>query len=252
MPFAVMFLPTDASPPRAMAQAQMREVAAAAGPIGPDGTVRPAGQPVFTLYDGDIYLRSLSPLTCRVIFDAARQTNSIIVTAGRSGPYLMMKGSSGKLIDDGDPDPGPPIKPVVAPDAPALCLRLGRALRDWNHDTARDRKDGVLDANDQPILPPPDPGTATRIAGDPSGVAARCADTMGHTLPPGWKVVRTLVTQDPRWGVVWRADVATDDPSSLFRETCWTRTARTSGLSTSTQPLEMFDPKRSVPPLPAR
>lgn len=248
MPFAVIFLPTDASPPPAQVEAQLQAAATAAGPIGPDGTVRPAGQPGFTLSDGDISFRSLSPLTCQVVFDAARQTNSIIFAAGRGGPYLMMKGSRGNLAKDISEDP---VQPVVVPDAHALCGRLSHALRQWDADTASDRKAGVLDANDQPILPPPDPGTATRLASDPSGVAAKCADIMGHMQPPGWKVVRTLVTQDPKWGVVWRADVATDDPSSLFRDTCWSRTGRLSGISTSAQPLEMFDPKQSVPPLPA-
>ncbi len=248
MPFTVMFLPTDASPPPARIEADMRAIAAAeAGPVGPDGTVRPAGAAPFRFYNNDISLRRLSSPTCKVVFDVARRTNSYVFTGGRAGRYMMMSGSRGRLADDDS-------TPVIVPDAAALCVRLHQRLRQWDSDLARDQKAGILDANEQPIEPPPGPGTETRVKGDRSEVVARCDEMMGRTIKAlGWKLKRRIVTQDPKWGLVWRADLAPeDDPRTWFRDTCWSRSGKASGVSISSRPLEMFDPKQSVPPLPAQ
>jgi hypothetical protein len=253
MPFAVILLPTDASPRPGQLEAELRRIVAAeAGPIGADGAVHPARGAPFTLDRGDFSLERLSPLSCRVIFDAARQTNSIVIASGEGGPYLMMKGSTGKLDTFGDPDPGPPVKPVVVPDPPALCVRLGGALRLWNHDMARARQEGFLDANDRPIMPPGDPGSETPISSDPSGVAAYCEQMIVKEAPAmSWTIRRRLVTRSEQWGVVWRADVVPKDyPESPFRQTCWRWKGRKPGYGISAQPLEMFDPKASLKPLP--
>ncbi len=251
MPFAVSFLPTDASPPPAIIEAEIRSaVEAASGPIGAGGAVHPAKRPAFVLDRDQIELRSLSPSICRAVFDAARRTNSVIITGGRGGPLLMMKGSSGKLPDD---EVAPAITPSVVPDAAALCADLRPRLRHWKADIARDQRDGLLDSSERPIAPPPDPGSETRIDADSSGVAAKCDQIIGKELSElGWKLQRKIVTRSPKWGVVWRADTVTTAPDSLFRETCWSRTGRLSGISTATQPLEMFDPKASLQPLPAQ
>jgi len=248
MTFAVTFLPTDASPPPAVFDSEIRSaIEAASGTIGAAGAVHPAQGPAFVLDGDQIRLDRLSPSICRAAFEAARRTNSLVITDGRVAPYLMMKGSTGKLVDD---EVKLAVTPNVVLDAAALCADLRPRLRHWISDIARDQRDGILDAQEQPIEPPPGPGSETRIKGDPSGVAARCEQAIGKELAQlRWRLQRTVVTTSARWGVVWRADAATTEPGVLFRETCWGRGA---GISISTRPLEMFDPKASVSPLPAQ
>ncbi len=252
MPFTVMFLPTDASPAPGQFDAAVHDVVAAeAGPIAADGTVHPPGHPPFVLDRGDFALRQISGSTCHLIFDAARKTNSIVITAGRGGPYLMMKGTTGKLPEY---EAVPAVTPLVVPDSGALCVRLRKALRWWNHDIARAQREGLLDANEGFVMPPPDPGSEMRVVEDTSGVAAHCERMIAlMEARIGWTVRRRLVTRSDKWGVVWRADLLPkDDGAGLWRETCWFMKGRRSGYATSTQPLEMFDEKRTtVKPLPA-
>jgi len=59
----------------------------------------------------------------------------------------------------------------------------------------------------------------------------------------GATVVRAVITRSPRYGEVWRADSATHEPSPiLFRYVC-------SKARLLVRPLQMFDPKQSIPPL---
>jgi hypothetical protein len=252
MPFTVIFLPTDASPPSAQVQADMREIVGSeAGPVRADGTVRSAGQPGFVLSGDDIHLRRLSFLTCKVIFDIARQTNSVVITGGRGAPYLMMSGSSGKLPED---DAVPAVTPVMVPDAKALCVRLRPRLRHWNADIARDQSAGLLDADEQFISPPEGPGESPRIQNDQSGIAAKCESIIREQASKlGWTLQRYVVTKDAKWGVVLRADTAThDDPPYVTREMCWSRTGRLTDLEVSSHPLMVFDPRQSLAPLPEK
>jgi hypothetical protein len=65
----------------------------------------------------------------------------------------------------------------------------------------------------------------------------------------GLKFIRKVVTQNPKYGVVWRADVAAsgaDTPDT--RLICWKRPGH-SDFSFISHPLEMFDPSQSVAPL---
>lgn len=222
-------------------------IVAEAGPIGAGGLVSPPGSHSFVLLNNSLELQQLSPLTCQVIFDAARRTNSYIFTAGRGRSGMMMSGSTGAAPDG--------LSPAVIVAGPVrLCGRLRVALDEWNRDTARERADGIVDADDQPVQPPPEPGDAPRAGRDPGGIVDRCeAMIRRETAALGWKVSRTLITNDPNWGVVWRADVATpDDPPYVTRETCWMRKGPSPGLSLSSQPLVMFDPRQSLRPLPAQ
>ena len=65
----------------------------------------------------------------------------------------------------------------------------------------------------------------------------------------GWKIVRRVVSQNAQYGVVWRADVTvpgySDEPSRMI---CW-KTPGRAGYSIVIDPLTMFDPAASVPPL---
>lgn len=78
-------------------------------------------------------------------------------------------------------------------------------------------------------------------------VATGCADRsekMNHRL--GRRLVRVVVTKSATWGTIWRADTVVSlgkgVPDMLWRTVCW----KSGQLE---RPLEMFDPKQSIPPL---
>jgi hypothetical protein len=95
--------------------------------------------------------------------------------------------------------------------------------------------------------PPPAPGTEPRLTTDPSGVVAHCDMVQQKLEERGLKVFRKVVSQNPRYGVVWRADVAVPGGGdAASRMICWKGRA---GYSIVDQPLQMFDPAQSIPPL---
>ena len=107
-----------------------------------------------------------------------------------------------------------------------------------------------VDANGQLVAPPSDPGDESRIATDPSGVAAKCEavqsffDARLHS-----HVVRAVISRSERWGVVWRADYAVGAaPSNMWRTICWEAPGEKQ-VSIVLRPLRMFDPSQSVKPL---
>jgi hypothetical protein len=112
---------------------------------------------------------------------------------------------------------------------------------------------GTIDANGQFMWPNPDPKGAPRLARDPSGVADRCAALVRRvTVPLGWKIERTYVTKEARWGVVYRADSATPEDRPLrTRYMCWMKTGGHPGLMIVTHPFDMLDRRQSLGPLPA-
>jgi hypothetical protein len=109
------------------------------------------------------------------------------------------------------------------------------------------QRSGFLGPDGQPLIPPADPANEERVARDASGVSARCS----ATFKP-WKVARTVVSMNPKFGIVVRADVVVPpDSKPSFRNICW-RLRGADGkeqYATVTQPFEMFDPKESVQPL---
>jgi hypothetical protein len=100
--------------------------------------------------------------------------------------------------------------------------------------------------------PDPSPEAPRLVGADATGVAdkaAAFAQQMADRL--GRRIVRTFVSWEEAWGVVWRADIApsADDPSSVFRVWAWVDAD--GNLQFFMQPLTMLDPKANVPPLPA-
>jgi hypothetical protein len=62
-----------------------------------------------------------------------------------------------------------------------------------------------------------------------------------------FRILKVVITRSPKWGTVWRADVAfptdsTQDEPIVFRTTCWKQ-----GIDQ--RPLQMFNPDASIPPL---
>jgi hypothetical protein len=246
MPFQVYLMPTTASPPEVQIQADVRAAASAeGGRLDHDGGVLVTSDGVrVALGDDDRHflVDKLSPGFCRVVFDAAQRSNSTVDRGGSDLTPLQMKGSSGATLYVH-------MRTDTIADPPALCARLGRDLQERNRAIREDQASGVLGADQQLPGPPPSPGTEARLSADPSGVAAHC-DLLQQSLEKrGLKIVRKVVSQNAQYGVVWRADVqiAGEDHASS-RLICWRRPGR-ADYSFIDQPLQMFDPTESVPPL---
>jgi hypothetical protein len=176
------------------------------------------------------------------VFNAARQSNSTLGRGGSDLAPLQVKGSSGatryiRMRTD----------PIADPTA--LCARLGRDLQDWNRFISDAQSKDVLGPDGQLLEPPSSPGTETRLTTDPTGVAAHCEAAQQTYAKLGWKIVRNVVSQNARYGVVWRADVKMPgDGGEPWRVICWRMPGR-ADYSIVDRPLEMFDPSASVPPL---
>jgi hypothetical protein len=246
MPFQVYLSPTTASPPDAQVQADVRAAIAAQGAkIDPDGVtvVTSDGLRIKLAGDDEHFLvDQLSPSLCRIVFNAAQQTNSTVDRGGSDVTPLKMSGSSGvtRYIR---------MRTERIADAVALCVRLTADLQDWKRIIGDAQSEGILGPDEQPLEPPPGPGTETRLSSDQTGVAARCEAMQQAYAKFGWKIVREVVSQNAQYGVVWRADVTLPDyrrePSRVI---CWRRPGR-ADYSFVDRPLEMFDPAQSVPPL---
>ena len=246
MPFQVYLSPTTASPPDAQVQADVRAaIVAEGGKFDRDRSIvemldglkiKLAGDPEHFVVD------QLSPSFCRVLFNAALKSNSTVDRGGSDVTPLKMKGSQGvtRYVR---------MRTDLISDPIALCARLERNRQDWNKFIAEAQSEAIVGADEQFLAPPASPGTEPRLASDPSGVAAYCEAAQQRYAKFGWKIVRQVVSQNPQYGVVWRADVTIpryrDMPSRVI---CWRRPGRTD-YSFVNQPLEMFDPASSVPPL---
>jgi hypothetical protein len=106
-------------------------------------------------------------------------------------------------------------------------------------------------APDDPLAGPPlSPGTEVRLnAPDPTGVVAHCDAVQTMLGKRGLKVVRKIVSQNSQYGVVWRADMKmSGEDGASSRLICWKIPGR-AGYSVFSQPLQMFDPSQSIPPL---
>src|SRR5271155_2450345 len=100
MPFPVYLSPTTASPPDARVQADVRAaITADGGNIDPDGAMvlTSDGRRIRLSGDDEHFLvDQLSPSFCRIVFNAARQSNSTVDRGGSDVAPLQMKGSSGE------------------------------------------------------------------------------------------------------------------------------------------------------------
>jgi hypothetical protein len=103
---------------------------------------------------------------------------------------------------------------------------------------------------DLDLGPPPDPGSEPRLAADPSGVAAGC-DEIGKSFSKhGERILRVVVSQNRQYGVVWRADLATqgrNEPDG--RLLCWREGRGPDGFHIGSWPLQMFNPRQTIAPL---
>jgi hypothetical protein len=246
VPFQVYLTPTTASPPDAQVQSYVRAaIAAEGGSLGPDGVALRTsdGAKVIVASDAEHFeVDQLSPSFCRMLFSAALRSNSTIERGGADVTPLKMKGSRGatrylRLRTD----------PIASPTE--LCARLQRDLEDWNRFVRDAKSDGVLGPDGEFLEPPAAPGIETRLSSDPSGVAERCQADFAKL---GWKIIRSVVSRNTQYGVVWRADVALPGrPHNVSRTICWRRPGQDGpgSYSFEDRPLEMFDPAQSVAPL---
>jgi hypothetical protein len=246
MPFPVYLTPTTASPPDAQVQADVRAaVAAEGGGIDKDGvTLRLAdGAKIRLASDAEQFaVEQLSPSFCRIVFNAALRSNSTVDRGGADLSPLTMKGAHG-VTRYGR------MRTETIASPMALCARLQQDLDSWNRDMAEMQARGVVGPQQELLEPPADPGTEPRIDADASGVAARCQATLAKL---GWKIVRSVVSLNPQYGVVWRADVTIPAyPRDLSRIMCWRGPGQTDpdSYAFEDRPLTMFDPAQSVAPL---
>ncbi len=255
MPFQVYLMPTSASPNSAEVQAELRaEIAADGAKIEADGvTIRAMdGAQVELTRDGEGFLvRRLSPGFCRIVFKTALRTNSTVNRGGSDVTPLKMKGSKGSpLYVDMRTDP--------IENPAALCERLHGDLVSWDRFIRSMQSEGVMGPDEEVLQPPAEPGTETRLTADPFGVAAHCQTMSTAYDRSGLKVLRTVVSQNPLWGVVWRGDiVSSDHPDYPMRMICWRRRGWNGpgGYQISTQPSLTTDPAHPgqllhTPPLP--
>ncbi len=245
MPFTVMLLPTTASESSAVVEQRMRmAVARDATASGSDGTFRTADGGAFSFDGSDFRLTTLSPGICRLVFDAAAASNSYVDTGGDDATPLAVRGVKGQTPDD-----LPKARRFA--DSKALCAALRQRLRSWNRIVREGQLDGMMGPEGQPLSPPADPGAEPRLKGTLSGVAADCQRAVESEFKStNWKLGPVVVSQNPTWGVVWRADVTIDNvPEPDTRYLCWRHAGPHPGLVISSQPLTMFDPDKSVAPL---
>jgi hypothetical protein len=246
MPFQVYLSPTTASPPEAQIQADVRSaVAADDGRFDRDGVtvVTSDGLRITLGSDNEFFLvDQISPNFCRIVFNAAQRSNSTVNRGGSDVASLQMKGSSGETRS---------IRMRTDPiaDPSALCARLGRDVRDWNRTISDAQSNGELGPDEQPLGPPPAPGTEPRIDADTTGVAAHCDALQQTFAKSGWKIVRKVVSQNAQYGIVWRADVTmAGEQTQPMRVICWRIPGR-AAYSIVDRPLEMLDPSASIAPL---
>ena len=251
MPFPIDFMATAPAP----AQDQMEQaVSATLHRQGGDryDHVQKRDGGMFNFSDGTVWLYRLSPDACAVMFDAARASHAYLnIGVGKFAP-MQIEGSNAK----------PPAefgRPVLISGPVALCA----ALRKDMNSLPAVKPDPFANyvAEDDPH-PPMEPGAEARLTHDASGVAAQCETLSRKEWDDSrFTVVRWLTTQNPKWGVIWRADIAPThsvkpgppDTFGMFnaihiRLTCW-RDRSTGKLARSKQPLEAWGPFPALAPL---
>jgi hypothetical protein len=250
MALGVYLWETTASPPHARVEEAMRSaIVAEGGSVDPDGVTLHAADGARVRISGGLTrleVEQLSPSFCRMLFAGARAANLLINRAGPGVAPLRVAGATGSLRELR-------LRTQLIANPAALCERLGRDLKDWNQFVADGQKDGSLGPDGQPLFPPPDPGGEPRVApADAADLAGGCQDfARRFTERGGGTLRRWMISRNAQYGLVWRGDLAMGPtPAEAFRLTCWTSPTGKPGLRFASQPLTMFDPKDSVPPLP--
>jgi hypothetical protein len=126
--FDVFLIPTSASPGAAMYD---QKVVAAARSAGARILSKYNGETsdglLFEMYGGQgtgFSLHDISPGMCRVIFEAAKRTNSYIFSTGDVDYAVKPQGIEGK-----DPGMNMPVRTLATPQA--LCVTLQQGYRSW-------------------------------------------------------------------------------------------------------------------------
>jgi len=242
--FPVYFAPTSASPPAAQRESDLKGAIAAAGGSLDGRTLRlPDGPRVeLDVATQNFQVEALSPRFCQVLFSAALQSDSTVERGGSDVTPLKIKGSRGvtrytRMRTD----------IIATPDE--LCARLQQDLGDWNQFISRSQAMGLIGPDSEPLGPPGDPGSETRLDPAKSGVADQCEDAERSYLRFGWRFSRVVVSLNPRFGVVWRADFTQPGYRSIGARMICSQAQGTDGirrLLVEIHPLEMFDPKQSL------
>ena len=253
MSFAILLLPADLNVPLPQYKTAIEQaVRVNGGRLVSRNVVQLADGGQFTFENEEFWPARLTNGVCRVIFDVALHTGTLVTNGGSGADMAPLKVKGSTVTSPPDLEPS---VPVANPDA--LCAELQRRLTGWNRDMGRLRREGVIGVDDQPLAPPLDPGTEPRMWNDTSGIASACEANARKTVSRlGWKFVRSIVTRNEHWGVVWRADVAprVTDRGSWFRDSCWRvrGTRGEGGLSMSSRPLMMFNKADNIRLLPKR
>ena len=251
MAFPIYLSPTTSSPPAAAIEADLRgAIAAAGGSIDPDGRtlhMPDGGRVEVDAATQKFSVEALSPSFCQVLFRAAQQSNATVDRGGSDLTPLKMRGSIGitryvRMRTD----------TIDSPDD--LCSRLHQDLQAWNQFVSESQKAGLVGPDARPLEPPGDPGSEARLDAGKSGVAEECEDTARWYEKRGWRIMRAVVSLNPTYGVVWRADYTTPGFRRMpWRMICWQArgTDGTRSLVVEDHPFEMFDSKESLHPLEA-
>jgi len=198
----------------------------------------------FSFARDKIRVTRLSPGICQIIFDIARNTNTYVNTEGSDTRPIQVAGAAAEI-------PPESSKKIVASDASSLCFTLTRRLVAWNREERREMAYGMIDSKGALLEPPASPQGEVPLVADPTGVAAQCAAQVKRMSEmTGERLATVVVSQSPKWGVVWRADVIPKDyPDYVSREICWRRPGTKDGLTIEDRPLQMFKAADSVAPL---
>jgi hypothetical protein len=126
----------------------------------------------------------------------------------------------------------------------------GRWGHDWGFMKMADAED-TFGPGGMVLGPPMSPGKEPLVTDEKTGVIAH-GDLVAKMMEKrgGFRVVRKLVSQNAKYGDVWRADLAGPGSTTAdMRLICW-KIPGQDDYSILSQPLDMFDPAQSVPPLP--
>jgi len=176
-----------------------------------------------------VTLNRISPIVCKIVFNATVATNTRLTNLDLPELSLVMNGEADQAFVDRS-------EPVQ--DAARLCARLKQVSRAWMTAMATPPPE-LMSA------PSGDPGEEEVLDADPTGVAARCEEILDQiTRHASRRIVRRMVSRNLTVGVVLRADIqAGDDPTSTQRDWCW-QSPETGKLVVSVA----FNPPRPLPP----
>ncbi len=252
MSFPVDLMATKASP-------NGDQIEARAGAILSGGRGDPYGHMVmpdggvFNFDDGTVWIERLSPQTCTRLFKSAQATAVFLNVGVQHFAPMVIKGSKAKPWKVFG-------KPVVISNPAGLCSELRKDMAWRPPPVKRDPFDNYVGEDDP--HPPLEPGTEARLDHDASGVAAQCETlTRGDWDQSRFTITRWLTTQSPKWGVIWRADIAQTHSvgprvpgilgmfaSAHMRLTCW-RDRTTGKLARDKRTLEALEDETVLAPL---